>query len=126
MDAGSQNRMSMAQNQNSSSGRSSEFPRQTTSFDEYQSSEHHKKNQKPNRPTFRSTNREQPNNDFARASIDSINSRPTCSEDGDADDDLDYGTARPLDFKGTGQNGQVLKEDLNAWTRKLHNEAPPD
>lgn len=29
-------------------------------------------------------------------------------------------------FRGTGQNGQIMKEDLKNWSRKLHNENPPD
>jgi hypothetical protein len=29
-------------------------------------------------------------------------------------------------FRGTGQNGQILKEDMKNWSRKLHNQKPPN
>ena len=32
----------------------------------------------------------------------------------------------PESFRGTGQNGQVLKEDFRNWSRKLHNQKPLD
>ena len=37
-----------------------------------------------------------------------------------------YGKRFPMMFKGTGQNGQILKEDLRNWSRKLHNQIPPN
>lgn len=29
-------------------------------------------------------------------------------------------------FRGTGQNGQILKEDMLSWSRRLHAKTPPN
>lgn len=125
--------MSIAQTINSS-GNSGKLPRQTSSFDEYQSNEHYQKQgkQRPtfiNRPTHRGT---QNQNEFARATINSISSRGENStedeQENEEEDIVKAGLDRPFPelFRGTGQNGQILKEDLKNWSRKLHNETPPD
>jgi hypothetical protein len=115
MDNGPPNRKSIAQN-NNSSGRSSEFPRQTSSFDEYQSQEHYNKQGKQ-RPTFinnqRPTHRgtAQHHNEFARATINSMSSiggGDNSSDEEHENEDEDFqenGRQLPENFRGTGQNG---------------------
>lgn len=65
-------------------------------------------------------------NEFARASINSASSRGENSTISDEEDDDDSSQrVTPFEmFRGTGQNGQILKEDLKKWSRKLHINCP--
>ena len=71
------------------------------------------------------------NQEFARASIDSYNENGNSSDNDSIDhkEGFKKGSSSiryPELFRGTGQNGQVLKEDIRNWSRKLHNHKPLD
>jgi len=69
------------------------------------------------------------NHEFSRATIKSMSkSDGSSSEEENADNEDPKQSKRrfPELFRGTGQNGQILKEDLKNWSRKLHNDQPPD
>ena len=60
--------------------------------------------------------------DFARCTI---NSDDPDSESDNSTNEKNYNKNNqsrfPELFRGTGQNGQILKEDMKNWSRKLHN-----
>ena len=75
------------------------------------------------------------NQEFSRCSIDSLGSHRTSNEDSDEDLEGEEGSQNKyqskknklvINFRGTGQNGQVLKEDMKNWSRKLHKQLPQD
>lgn len=78
--------------------------------------------------TFRAMKEE-----FPRCSMDSTSThRDSVSETGSVEPRDSYkkggssgsGRRRAASFRGSGQNGQILKEDMKLWSRKLHMHTP--
>ena len=73
---------------------------------------------------MKSKDREQ---EFARCTIDSSSSHRSAESNNyghDANEGYTKKSSKrryPELFRGTGQNGQIMKEDLKSWSRKLHN-----
>lgn len=127
--------------------------RQASSFDEVSTSDHYRKTQ-TSRPvpesmrgsTFKhraeGLEYSQDNQEFSRASIDSAKDGRCPSEDhkpvrrkrrshekeeNERGDDYSRDLRQyPDHFRGTGQNGQILKEDMISWSRRLHYKRPPN
>lgn len=100
MDTGPPNRMSMVP----SMTKSNEFPRQTSSFDEYQSSDHKsaKKNGRPTLHEQRGTIKPKDKEEFARCRLSSKGSDSTSDDEGADNEDPKRKRRFPELFRGTG------------------------
>ena len=125
-------RMSNIKNLQDSSQEKGFSTTNTSGFDEYSSSEQHRLTLiNRSRDEVRRTFREE----FPRCTASSSSSNKDSNSnscESDFIDPRDSLSSRKMYiktqdfFRGTGQNGQILKEDVVVWSRRLHNKIPPD